>query len=91
MMTEDDLIQAECQKSNPFLNFMVLVRLHFNKQTFFTYVNSISMPCQRKHINHNWSDINFESLINKNHNFDTIAESANNTNVIDTGWSQWTV
>ena len=65
MMTEDDLIQAECQKSNPFLNFMVLVRLHFNKQTFFTYVNSISM--------------------NKNHNFDTIAESANNTNVIDTG------
>ena len=48
MMTEDDLIQVECQKINPFLNFMVLIRLHFNKQTFLNYVNIIWMVFQRK-------------------------------------------
>ena len=47
MITEDDLIQVECQKINPFLNFMVLIRLHFSKQTFLTYVNIIWMVFQR--------------------------------------------
>ena len=82
MMTEDDLIQEECQKSNPFLNFMVLIRLHFNKQTFITYENSIWMPCQR---NDSQFSLDWYLLpINKKHNFNAVAESANKTNNIDT-------
>ena len=70
---KNDLKQVECQKLNQFLNFMVLIRLHFNKHTFLAYVNSIWMVCHEM------------LLINRNHNLNTIAESANNTNVIHAG------
>ena len=75
-MTEDDLIQVECQKINPFLNFMVLIRLHFNKTTLKLIYIVFGFFA-----NENW----YQLLNIKNLNFNSIEESANNTNVIDAG------